>query len=190
MTVRVLILPGLLDSGPDHWQSHWEQRFSGLKRVKQADWQTPSCDDWVQRLHEKVTASPRPVALVAHSLACTLIARWAHEHPEAAKQVRGALLVAPSDTEADSYPSGTRGFTPMPLNKLPFESITVASTDDPFVALERAQAFSEAWGSKRLETLDNAGHINADSGLGYWPQGVGLLFELTGDPQFKTAAGH
>ncbi|NMY73116.1 alpha/beta hydrolase [Pseudomonas sp. WS 5071] len=190
MTVRVLILPGLLDSGPDHWQSRWEQRFSGLKRVKQSDWQTPSCADWVQKLHKEVTKNNRPVALVAHSLACTLIALWAQEYPEAAKRVRGALLVAPSDTEAESYPSGTQGFTPMPLNPLPFQSITVASTDDPYVTLERARVFSEAWGSTKLQILDSAGHINAQSGLGHWPLGISLLFDLTGDQQFHTAAGH
>ena len=187
MTVRVLILPGLFNSGAEHWQSQWEQRFSGLKRVKQTDWQTPTCADWVQRLHEKVTASERPVALVAHSLACTLIARWAHEYPDIAqKMVRGALLVAPSDTEADSYPGGTHGFTPMPLNLLPFESITVASTDDPYVSVERAKMFSDAWGST-LVHLPNAGHINGERGYGKWPQGIDLLFKLTGDQQFKQA---
>ena len=45
MTVRVLILPGLFNSGAEHWQSHWEQRYSGLHRVKQDDWQNPVCTD-------------------------------------------------------------------------------------------------------------------------------------------------
>lgn len=184
MTVKVLILPGLLNSGPEHWQSQWEQRYSGLHRVKQQDWEAPVCEDWVQRLHKKVTDSQRPVVLVGHSLACTLIARWAQQYPEVAKRVRGALLVAPSDTEADSYPPGTTGFTPMPLGQLPFEAITVASTNDPFVSVERAQAFSDAWGSE-LVWLQNAGHINDESALGLWPQGVDLLFKLTGDTQFK-----
>ena len=185
MTVRVLILPGLFNSGAEHWQSQWEQRYSGLHRVKQQDWQTPACTDWVQRLQEKVAGSQRPVVLVGHSLACTLIARWAQQHPQAAERVRGALLVAPSDTEADSYPSGTSGFTPMPLNRLPFDSITVASTDDPYVSVERATAFSDAWGSE-LVMLQKAGHINGDTGYGIWPQGIVLLFKLTGDPKFKS----
>lgn len=186
MTVRVLILPGLFDSGPQHWQTQWEHRFSGLRRVEQSDWQTPTCSDWVQRLHEKVLASPRPVVLVGHSLACTLIAQWAQQHPEVAQRVRGALLVAPSDTEADSYPVGTSGFAPMLMNQLPFASITVASTDDPYVSVKRASAFSDAWGSE-LVWLHNAGHINGDSGYGAWPEGVDLLFKLTGDPQFQNS---
>lgn len=184
MTVRVLILPGLFDSGPQHWQTQWEQRFSGLHRVEQSDWQTPTCADWVLRLHDKVMASQRPVVLVGHSLACSLIAQWAQQHPEAAQRVRGALLVAPSDTEADSYPQGTTGFTPMLMNSLPFNAITVASTDDPYVSVTRASAFSEAWGSE-LVWLHKAGHINDQSGYGAWSEGVDLLFKLTGDPQFQ-----
>ena len=100
--------------------------------------------------------------------------------------MRGELLVAPSDTEADSYPAGTSGFSPMPLNTLPFDAITVASTNDPYVTRERAEAFSQAWGSE-LVWLENAGHINGEGGYGTWPQGIELLFKLTGDPQFKHA---
>ncbi|MFJ7883267.1 RBBP9/YdeN family alpha/beta hydrolase [Pseudomonas sp. NPDC096917] len=184
MTVKVLILPGLSNSGEDHWQTLWEKNYSGLKRVKQHDWETPVCADWVQRLHEKVISSERPVVLVGHSLACNLIATWSQQYPEAAKRVRGALLVAPSDTEAPSYPSGTSGFTPMCLSPLPFDSITVASTDDPYVSAQRAAAFSEAWGSE-LVWLQAAKHINGQSGLGAWPEGIELLHKLTGDPQFK-----
>lgn len=185
MTVKVLILPGLNNSGEDHWQTRWEKNYSGLKRVRQEDWKTPECADWVQELHKKVTSSQRPVVLVGHSLACNLIAAWSQQYPEQAeRQIRGALLVAPSDTEAPSYPAGTSGFTPMRLSKLPFNSITVASTDDPYVSVERAAAFSQAWGSE-LVWLQQAKHINDQSGLGAWPEGIELLFKLTGDPQFK-----
>jgi len=61
---------------------------------------------------------------------------------------------------------------------LPFPTIVVASTDDPFVSPERAAAFANAWGS-RLVTLPGAGHINADAGFGPWPEGCGLLAELS-----------
>ena len=185
MTVRVLILPGLFNSGTEHWQSHWEKRYSGLHRVKQENWETPVCTDWVNNLQKKISKSERPVVLVGHSLACALIARWAQEYPGQTKHVRGALLVAPSDTEAQSYPAGTTGFTPMPLNTLPFDAITVAGTNDPYVSRERATAFSDAWGSE-LVWLENAGHINAEGGVGAWPEGIELLFKLTGDPQFNS----
>jgi hypothetical protein len=90
------------------------------------------------------------------------------------------LLVAPSDTEADSYPPGTTGFTPMSTQRLPFPTIMVASTNDPYVTPERAKAFGQAWGSE-VVWIENAGHINGQSGYGPWPEGVELLFKLTGN---------
>jgi predicted alpha/beta hydrolase family esterase len=91
--------------------------------------------------------------------------------------VRGALIVAPSDTEAPSYPAGPTGWSPMPLAPFPFPSILVASTDDQFLTLERARTFADAWGS-RLEIIGAAGHINSASALGDWPAGKALLYEL------------
>ncbi|MDR9751632.1 alpha/beta hydrolase [Pseudomonas sp. SZMC_28357] len=184
MTVRVLILPGLYNSGETHWQSHWERQFSGLLRVEQQDWETPIAADWVERLNDVIAADESEVVLVAHSLACTLITRWA-QHYSNSRQVRGALLVAPSDTEAASYPPGTQGFTPMSTERLPFPSIVVASNDDPYVTPARAEAFAKAWGSE-LVWLQKAGHINGQTGYGSWPQGVELVRRLTGESQFTT----
>jgi len=183
MTVRGLILPGLYNSGETHWQSHWERQFSGLHRVEQQDWETPIAADWVKRLNKAITANDTDVVLIAHSLACTLVTRWAQHYP-ASRQVRGALLVAPSDTEAASYPLGTHGFTPMSTQRLPFPSIVVASTDDPYVTPARAEAFAKAWGSE-LVWLERAGHINSQTGYGDWPAGVELLRRLTGDSRFE-----
>ena len=184
MTLRGLEMARPFSFRAQEWQTQLEKRFDGVHRVEQNDWQTPTCADWVLRLHDKVMASQRPVVLVGHSLACSLIAQWAQQHSEAAQRVRGALLVAPSDTEADSYPQGTTGFTPMLMNPLPFNAITVASTDDPYVSVTRASAFSEAWGSE-LVWVHKAGHSNDQGGYGAWSEGVDLLFKLTGDPQFQ-----
>jgi len=85
--------------------------------------------------------------------------------------------VAPSDTEAPSYPEGTVGFSPMPLERLPFASTVVASNDDPYVAPERAAFFARCWGS-RFVNVGPAGHLNSQSGLGDWPAGLDLLAEL------------
>jgi predicted alpha/beta hydrolase family esterase len=183
MAVRVLILPGLFNSGESHWQSQWERQFSNLRRVEQQDWETPVAEDWVERLNEEIAAADAEVVLIAHSLACTLVTRWAQHYPAASK-VRGALLVAPSDTEAQSYPPGTTGFVPMSTQRLPFPTTIVASTDDPYVTHDRAKAFAKAWGSE-LVWVENAGHINGQTGYGPWPEGVALMFKLTGDPQFQ-----
>jgi predicted alpha/beta hydrolase family esterase len=171
----VLILPGLSNSGPEHWQTRWEARHTGLRRVQQADWEQPRCADWVERLEQAVASTPGCV-LVSHSSSCALVAHWARAHPPAGR-VRGALLVAPSDPEAPSYPQGPIGFAPVPLERLPFPSILVASTDDFYVTLARAQQFAAAWGS-RFVNAGAAGHINSQSGLLDWPAGFALLQEL------------
>lgn len=170
----VLVLPGLYNSGPDHWQSRWEALHPEFRRVMQDDWERPRCGDWIGRLAAAVGDTPDAV-LLAHSSSCALVAHWAASGPTG--RVRGALLVAPSDPEAPSYPAGPKGFAPMPLVHLPFPSVLVASTDDPYVTSERAAEFARAWGS-RLVSIGDAGHINSQSGLGEWPAGLALLEEL------------
>lgn len=85
--------------------------------------------------------------------------------------------MAPSDTEADTYPPGTTGFKPVPLIKLPFQSIVVASTNDYYVTTARAKLFADNWGSQFVNIAD-AGHINVASGFGVWPAGLELLKQL------------
>ena len=174
MDSRVLILPGLFDSGPDHWQTRWELAHPSFRRVRQRDWQTPDRSDWVAALDAVISESAVPATLVAHSLACSLVAHWAqaHEGP-----VRGALLVAPADVEAPDFPEGPTGFAPMPLARLPFPSIVVASTDDPYLTPGRAAEFAAAWGAE-FELAGPLGHINSASRLGSWPRGIALLEKL------------
>jgi len=169
---RILILPGLHDSGPKHWQTLWEQRRSDARRVIQNDWDTPRCDDWIAALERAVLDAPSSV-LVAHSLACSLVAHWAAR--TRVRTVRGALLVAPADTEAPRVPADLAGFAPMPRVRLPFPSVVVASRNDPHVTLERARHFASAWGG-RFVNIGDAGHISDT--VGEWPEGLALLDEL------------
>jgi predicted alpha/beta hydrolase family esterase len=167
---KILTVPGLNNSGPQHWQSVWEKDCN-FERIMQQDWDTPECSDWTKEIDLAVERHNRDVILIGHSLACTAIASWALKYK---KVIKGALLVAPSDTEAISYPPVTTGFTPMPLNKLPFSSIIVASTNDFYVSVERAKFFAEKWGSE-LRFIGDAGHINVETGFGAWPEGLELV---------------
>jgi predicted alpha/beta hydrolase family esterase len=65
----------------------------------------------------------------------------------------------------------------MPLQRLQFPSIVVASSNDPYVTLSRGQAFAKAWGSEFV-IVGEAGHTNSASGLGDWPEGLALLNTL------------
>lgn len=179
--VQVLILPGRGNSGPDHWQTHWEAEDANLQRVLQSEWSTPTREDWVRTLADVLVQRQTPAVLVAHSLAVSLvnylIAAWPQLYPARALPVRGALLVGPSDVEAADYPPGPIGFSPVLLNPLPFKAIVVASTNDPRVTLERATQFANAWGA-RLEVAGALAHMGSDSKLGNWPQGKAWLNEL------------
>jgi predicted alpha/beta hydrolase family esterase len=173
---RTLILPGLGGSGPQHWQSLWERRF-GYARVDQRDWDAPEREEWVRSLDAAVCSSDGPVVLVAHSLACALVAHWAAA--TGGRTARAALLVAPADIDglAGSLPP-VASFAPVPAQPLPFASIVVASEDDPYVRIERARAFAAQWKSEFV-SIGARGHINAASGLDDWPQGHAMLASLT-----------
>ncbi|MGH8491547.1 MAG: alpha/beta hydrolase [Moraxellaceae bacterium] len=171
--VDVLVLPGWKNSGPAHWQSHWEDKFPEWQRVQQASWSQPQKADWIATLDEYIAASPRRVLLIAHSLGCISVAHWAAQtqHPE---KVAAALLVAPADVERATVASPLRSFAPIPCEVLPFPSLLIGSDNDPACNAWRACDFAQSWGSQ-FHLLSGAGHINADSRLGDWEEGLDLL---------------
>ena len=169
---RVLLLPGWQNSDGAHWQSRWEALY-GYHRVEQHDWMRPLRGDWTARLEEVVVDADGPVVLVAHSLGCILTAWWAAHSRNTAK-VRGALLVAPGDVEQPDVAGYLPGWAPIMRQRLPFPAVLVGSRDDPYCRFERAQALAETWGAGFID-LGARGHINAESGLGDWPEGRTLL---------------
>ena len=175
---NVLILPGWQNSGPAHWQSRWEA-LHGYRRVDQHDWMAPRRGDWSARLEEVLLGCDEPAVLVAHSLGCLLTAAWA-AHSRNTHRVKAALLVAPGDAERDDLQPVLPSWSPVVMRRLPFPSVLVGSRNDPYCTFERAQAMARAWGSRFID-LGDAGHINADSGLGDWPQGHAWLDELKKD---------
>jgi predicted alpha/beta hydrolase family esterase len=170
----VLLVPGLGNSGSQHWQTKWAEHYR-YPRVEQHDWEQPVCTDWVQALHEAIGQVNGEVILVAHSLGCSTVAHWAKQFPQGA--VVGALLVAPADVDRPDFPPEVTGFAPMPLQPLPFPSMVVASSNDEYVTLPRATDFAAAWDSL-LVNVGELGHLNSDSNLGEWPEGHKLLMQL------------
>lgn len=169
----IVIVPGWRDSGPGHWQSLWAEALPGAVRVVQDDWITPVRSAWVASIARTILAQPGPVVVVAHSLGCIATT---HLPAEAAERIQGALLVAPADPERRGVLSD---FAPVPYQPLPYSSIVVASTNDPFCPVRTAGAYARSWGSEMVR-LQNAGHINIESGFGAWPLGLALLQSLTG----------
>lgn len=175
MNAQVLTLPGWQGSGAEHWQSRWEALY-GFKRVEQHDWMRPLRGDWTARLEEVVLGCDQPVVLVAHSLGCILAAWWA-AHSRHADRVVGALLVAPPDIEREDLRQVLPGWSPVQRKALPFKSVLVASSDDPYCGLGQAERLAADWGAG-CHVLGARGHVNAESGVGDWSEGIGLLRTL------------
>ncbi|NML05909.1 alpha/beta hydrolase [Sphingomonas sp. G-3-2-10] len=170
----ILTVPGLGGSGPSHWQTLWEQSRPDTSRVELGMWNTPHRNAWVTKLDQAIRQAQAPVVLAAHSLGCLAVAWWA----ELAGQtfgypVAGALLVAPADVDRSEAPE-LAAFRPTPARPLPFPSILVASTDDPWIEIDRARSLAASWGSHFVDAGPQ-GHINAASGIGWWEEGQQLL---------------
>lgn len=173
--MKILTIPGYGGSGKDHWQTYWENEIENTSRVEQKDWGNPQLNLWVETLESHIQKNHKYV-LVAHSLACALVAHWALKYDTGS--VIGALLVSPSDVDSPEYtPEEVRSFSPMPTNKLPFKSIVVASENDPYVSIERAKYFSKAWSAEFIN-IGSYGHINAQSNLQSWQLGQDILNKL------------
>jgi len=173
--MRILLLPGWLDSDPAHWQSRWEA-LHGDRRVAQSDWLWPRRGDWMARLEEVLLESDEAALLVAHSLGCQLVAAWA-AHSQHTARVHGALLVAPPDIERADMPPNLVPWRPVVRRRLPFAAVAVTSSDDPYCASERSAQMAHDWGAQ-LVGIGARGHINGESGLGDWPEGRGLIDRL------------
>lgn len=169
---RVLIAPGLHGSGPDHWQSRWQRLYPAFERVEQVHWHQPELPVWSQRLQEVLAQRVRPTLIVAHSFGCLTTVHRAltdaaaqHDSP-----IVGALLVAPADPVKFGVADAVEG-------RLPFPSLVVGSSNDPWMSAERAEHWASVWGSDFINA-GALGHINAESGLDDWQAGQALLRDL------------
>lgn len=170
-TPRIIIVPGWQNSAAEHWQSLWAQTLSRVERVRQDDWLTPKRENWVRSLEAQILSHPEPAIVVAHSLGCIATS---HVGQAAAARIHSALLVAPADPERRAH---LTDFAPVPYQRLPYRSVLVASSNDPYCPIRLAGAYARAWGSEFVR-LQNAGHINVESGHGPWPLGLALLQSL------------
>ncbi len=168
---EVLIVPGLDNSGPEHWQTIWQSQLPAARRVEQADWSHPKRGPWTESLVDAIARATRPVVLVAHSLGVHVVAHAvAHSRPV----VKGAFLVCPPDVERADITPIAPDFAPILRAPLGFPSVVVASRDDPYSSFERVAAMARGWASDVVDVGD-AGHVNVARGFGPWPEGLAHL---------------
>jgi predicted alpha/beta hydrolase family esterase len=181
----VLIVPGLRDDIPEHWQTLLERKLANAASVPRMARDAPdwlSCAAWVAALDKAYAAINGPVVLVAHSAGCAMVVHWARRRR---RPVKGALLATPPDFDSplpEGYPTQEilrqNGWTPMPIDPLPFPSIVAASTNDPLARFERTALLAAHWGSD-LVSLGRVGHLNPASGFGEWLQAEEFIAQLS-----------
>jgi predicted alpha/beta hydrolase family esterase len=183
----VLIVPGLRDPVPQHWQTLLAQELPQARSVPAMGRTDLDCGARVRALEAAVAAIDGPVLLVAHSGGCIMVAHWAAQ-TRRGPQVHAALLATPPDFDRpmpEGYPSmvdlEAAGWFPVPQGPLPFPSLVLTSDDDPLGERARVEALARGWGS-RLLNLGLVGHLNPASGFGPWPRARQLVAALTSNP--------
>lgn len=169
-------IPGLHNSDAGHWQTILEDKYPNeFIRINQENWSEPDCQTWINKIEKELSdRNHSELILIGHSIGCIAIVKWFEKFQH---RIQGAIFVAPSDAEKETYPKYITGFSPIPSDKLPFPTILVASTDDHVTELNRSKEFSKNWGS-RLIILENAGHIETKSGFGKWELIDDLIKEI------------
>ena len=179
----ILIVPGLREHVPEHWQTLLAAKLPRVQTVPPLEHHKLSCAARVAVLDRALCAIDGPVIVVAHSAGVMMVAHWA-QVPRPNRPIRGALLATPADVE-QPFPPGypttdelrENGWLPIPRTPLPFPSLLAASRNDPLCAFSRAQALAHDWGST-FEDVGDVGHLNPAAGFGEWPQAMELLAKL------------
>lgn len=158
---RLLVVPGLHDSGPGHWQTWLQAQHCDAVRVRQRDWHAARLECWSSRIDHTLALHPgaRFVA-VAHSFGCLALAD--HLARRRDSPVLAALLVAPA--EPDRFGLGSA----LPPQRLPRSTTMVLSDTDPWMKPASARRWAQRWGCHVVH-LGDAGHINVESGHGPLP---------------------
>lgn len=174
---RMVVVPGLGGSGPEHWESLWHKKYEHAQRLEDVNFDMPEKEECVDGLDKLIqTDTSKEVVLVGHSLGTMMIRHWVRERlARSAVTIRAAMLVAPGDPK--NYPSEIQGFVPIPEDKLPFRSMVVGSSNDTWASIEWTRSIAAKWGAEFVD-IGPHGHINTDAGFGEWRHGETLLQRL------------
>lgn len=165
---RVLIVPGLRNSDNQHWQSLWHKQIPNSSRIELDNWEIADLEKWHSAIKKSLYEINEPVMLIAHSFGALASATIAAEFPQ---KIIAVLLVAPADP--DKF--GIRNKLPQHLLQVPAKII--ASDDDPWIKDAKAAFLALLWGADFVR-IKQLGHINSDSNIGFWADGINELHQL------------
>ncbi len=116
--IKYYTIPGYGGSGINHWQTYFDTTLDHCQRIHQEDWDHPILKDWVERIDETLQdENLAEVILITHSLGGIALLQWVKKY---AKNIKGALLVAPPDIENPYEDLGLGNAVSIPQFKLPF----------------------------------------------------------------------
>ena len=165
MSKRVLILHGLNGSDFPHWQAHLasdlikDNYIVSFPFFPNRDF--PRLQEWKETLKKELEHF-KPDIVVCHSLANIL---WFHLCDELDITLDKLMLVAPVRMNCEI--EEIKEFFPYPIPKdlKAKEAIMATSDNDPYITLEEAVELQQKL-NIGMKIMENAGHINADSGFG------------------------
>jgi predicted alpha/beta hydrolase family esterase len=167
MENRVLILHGWGASDYPHWQSQLARHIAGnygtvcFPRLKNFD--APIKSEWIDQV-KAILKEFKPTTVVTHSLGTTL---WFWLCLEEIENVEKLYLVAPPSQESSIEELSTFFPAPTPHNLKAKEAKLIVSTNDHYMKVEEAKALAKSL-NVELVTIENAGHLNSESGYGKW----------------------
>lgn len=180
----LLLIPGLRDEAPGHWQSILAGQWPGAVSLPALGRKNIDLAARLVQIEAAVQAIEGPVVLVAHSGGAVATVHWAQRTRAA---IHGALLATPplfAGPLGPEFPElaefQRHGWSPVPRSPLPFRSIVAASRNDPLGSYEGVSELARDWNA-RVFDLGHSGHLNPASGFGLWPTALDLVRELAGE---------
>ena len=176
---KVLILHGWGGSDTPHWQAQLAATIAkdyGTVSFPLLDsCHFPSKNKWVKQV-KQILQEFKPHTVVCHSLANNLW-MWLCEEEDMLEVDKLFMVSVPSLKTKEKT---IKSFFPCPLpdNIYAKEVQMIVSENDPWVKLSEAKEMALHFNTS-LTILENAGHINEDSGYGKWELIEKLVLDRT-----------
>ena len=174
--MRTLILHGWGGSDAPHWQAELAceiaKDYGTVSFPLLNNCHFPSRNRWIRQV-KAILEAFKPDTVVCHSLASTL---WFWLCEENIRTVERLFMVSPPSLTTTENTIKTFFPCPMPDDLHAKKLQMIVSDNDPWITVEEASKIAKH-DNIPLTVIENAGHINADSGYGKWPLIERLVME-------------
>jgi len=168
MNKKVLLLAGWGGSDYPHWQSWLASEivkdYGTVNFLKFENFDFPNKILWKQQLIKEIEEF-KPDIVICHSIACILWFHLCNEYKMS--DIDKLILVAPPSLSCDIEELSSFYPCEVPDSLNSTKSLLVSSDNDPYMKMDEINSLQKKLNIP-LKILENAGHINSDSGFGEW----------------------